>query len=202
MYKTRSTVKLPILTPYNAHEFPEWHMYYRRVYRHPVKCNVVLDDFSWFYRDAPLPSVKLANFTPFKLDRVPKNAFMRVVNCADDAPERFVGQTGVFRNVQMPDLSEATYVEVIRTNMGEGASETDEAWFYHAVGSGMFIETRGLEIIDDQKHLTEIIKKMPFPTQANDDIEVFTHVTHKKPRRWRAKYTNGVLDLNPHSGSL
>ena len=88
-------------------------------------------------------------------------------------------------------------VEVITGQIrGEGSSETSEAWFYHAPGSGVcFIKNENLEIRVHDRHLTEIIKRLPEFKRANDaDLEVYTHVYTGQPSLCSVKYDdNGLL---------
>jgi hypothetical protein len=44
---------LPTLTPDNVHEYPEWHAYFKRVYKEQVRVPIDLNTFSWFYHTAP-----------------------------------------------------------------------------------------------------------------------------------------------------
>lgn len=49
--------ELPILTPSNKNKYPEWHTYFKRIYKQEVKTSVNLNEFTWFYYSAPFDDI-------------------------------------------------------------------------------------------------------------------------------------------------
>ncbi len=167
---------LPVLTPENAREEPAWHAYYERHFHQPVSLPVQLGTWTWFYKDAPLSKdLELRAVIPQRFHTLPTGAHLVDLQCGKHArewPECILQQSGRFAsNPSARAALTAPWLEVMRTNAGAGATEEKrgEQWFYHAPGSGIFLENAGLEIrTHGGRHLTEIIRRLRDGESAAD----------------------------------
>lgn len=165
--------RLPVLTSANAHELPEWHAYIRAVYResltpdHPA---VDLNDFTLFYRPSEASSVggpssedayraisQLLGGAPAgdpclrvcTLRSWPDRprVFPGTVWVGDAGPEAGVGQFAFF--VTRPMLTREAAencdkIEVMHVRTEWLGGEMGVSWFFHAKGSGIFLDCRRL----------------------------------------------------------
>jgi len=175
-----STATLPILTSDNHAEYAGWHDYYHRVYGTPVgtEQQVDLNTFTWFYSFAPLPSdwvCAIRTIRPgWEQEKKPLDGALIRFTGRDDSPEVILSRSGAF--VKRPidkSLLEDKYLEVLRTNHGDGAGETSECWFYHTIGSGFWIKNEGVRRFGEQyRHtgndLTELVMPVEPGKKAND----------------------------------
>jgi hypothetical protein len=179
--------RLPILTSKNLKEYAEWHEYYNHVYGQPVAAQVDLNTFTWFYSFAPLPSKCVLNtFDPKNKGPYIASEDGTVVRfqgkwppskAARNWPEVIITKRGAF--VKRPvdsSVVEDKYIEVLRTNHGEGADETNECWFYHTTGSGFWIKNdpkQVRQVVNYPNHVHELVSTA-MTGGANDlDIEVY-----------------------------
>lgn len=144
---------LPVLTRSNHDAFPEWHRYMHLVYKQQqVKHPIDLNRFTWFYWFAPLRVERL--FMASWNDSVPEVPYGTPWIGGDHAwhwgPEHLARRLGFFvhRRRRSPEyFSAAARLEVMRTRTRWTAKSEGKhgvAWFYHAVGSGIFLETSSL----------------------------------------------------------
>ena len=195
-----------VLTSINKNECADWHSYVEGVYGHPPIEGFDLTQLLWFYDHAPgLREQPLHRCVPNDVPKSSEDAQVIDINCEAAAcnrstcidvwPECIIQKKGRFTSLRPHnDIYKDEFIEIIRTNRGEGSNETSEAWFYHAPGSGMFIKNENLEIRAHDRHLTEIIKRLPKFKQANGaDLEVYTHVYTGQPSLCSVRYDNGLL---------
>lgn len=191
-----------ILTSKNKSECADWHAYIEDVYGHAPAEGFDLSKLSWFYNHAPeLKKQPLHRCSP---GNITQHSDMRLLDincecnessCADTWPECIIQKSGRFGFPHKKYIQNDEYIEVIRTNKGEGKNETDHAWFYHAPGSGMFIKNKNIEIRTHENHLTEIIASLPSDQSANDaTLEMYSHVNTGHPSRCDVSYDDcGLL---------
>ena len=178
----------------------KWHQYYESVYGHEVQGDVDLRQFSWFYHSAPLASHEMVNCSIHELKNVPTGNVAHITPCELPGPECVVQRAGHFVSTNRRDISKDEYLEVIRTNQGDGAKETRAAWFYPVVGSGMFIKNSKMELRNSL--IPEAIKMLEDGHMANDtDLEVFTHVHTGHPQRCKRVLYNqlGIMTCSATS---
>lgn len=172
----RST--LPVLTSENHVEHAEWHRYFERIYGSPVRSIVDLNSFTWFYSFAPLPCDWVCTVRAIHPgwgdDAKPPDGTLMRFGGRDDSPEVILSRSGAF--VKRPidqALLDDVYVEILRTNHGDGARESGECWFYHTVGSGLWIKNEGVRHANGRyRHpvndLPELVMPTPEGVNAND----------------------------------
>lgn len=150
--------RLPVLTAANALTEPHWHAYIRRVYHQPIEGDMVVDlnTFGWFWRGAADhaadgPVNALLSETPClsvcSLD-------MDVVACegtlwhGDQGPEdvRSMGGFFVARPFLLPSSVPACDVLEVAHHINDSweNAEVGVSWFYHAPGSGVFLDCHEL----------------------------------------------------------
>lgn len=143
---TSPLAKLPVV---DMEHLSPWTSYLRRVY--PGRRGTVdLNTFTFFYWDAPL-SLERINFCDWADDR----PFLREGTpwiggrrAWEWGPEHFLSQLGFFvmrspsRNDTMREVSTGQ-IEVLRFGPNRFTQEAERgraAWFYHAVGSGVYLD--------------------------------------------------------------
>ncbi|KAL3931040.1 MAG: hypothetical protein SGPRY_001289, partial [Prymnesium sp.] len=144
---------LPVLTRNNTGQHPEWEGYLRRIYGSSLPYPLDLNRFSWFYWFAPLhlSHIFLADWSdPY--EQAPYGTPWTGGYAAWDwGPEHLVRRAGFF--VHRPRWEESEYqlaprLEVMRCGpiprqgFVEGEA-TRKLWFYHAVGSGVYLSQAG-----------------------------------------------------------
>ena len=158
--------KLPVVDLEDAAQraaHPEWHDYIRRVY-HGGKPGVKYDLnlFNWFYWFAPLrDKVKSLWLCEFLHDHRPEVADGTPWGGSADAwktgPEHFMRRQGFFVHRRSHSKDPSGHIQE-RVNSGlievqrcgpntpwQGPKfENGESWFYHTIGSGIFLDTRDL----------------------------------------------------------
>lgn len=143
---------LPRLTASNAGELTAWHEYVSTVYHERIRGNqsVATSLFSWFYNSfgqrrvlggSPCTAVcPVSNVGGPKYDGTPW--------IGTKGPEKQIRFYGFF--VHRPFLSEHEVVECARLEVFHVASrwlagdERGASWFYHTVGSGIFLDCDAL----------------------------------------------------------
>ena len=167
-----STVTLPVLNHGNRAEHADWHLYYERVYGEPVRSGTAVDlnTFTWFYSFAPLPPEWECVMRTIRLgwgedDERPFGALLRFQG-REDSPETILSRSGAFvKRCTDQALLKDEYIEVLRTNQGDGANETRSCWFFHTVGSGFWIRTRRVcfprgRHLDHENDLLELVLRL------------------------------------------
>lgn len=158
--------RLPVLTPSNTEKFPCWHAYYRRVYGGPVAWPVDLNTFTFFYWDSPLadfPVTMLPMLSSIIMDFEPGLPWIYCEEWrgadSQKVPECHILKLGFFvvRRPRRSHFCSGRYVEVIRSRESS-VEELGCAWFYHAIGSGIFIDTsplRNIQVLDKRSSFDE-----------------------------------------------
>ena len=143
LYQKSRVPRLPIITPLNKSEYPEWHEYIERVYREPVTRKYDLNTFNFFYHFSPLKVLPIQQHLILALPvRYRRN--IAIKQNWSPSPESKIYRVGFLVTRELPRMQER--VEVIRTQMPRAnanmweSGEEKCAWFYHAIGSGMFID--------------------------------------------------------------
>ena len=141
---------LPVLTQESIAEFPEWHAYIRHVYGESAVQLLPLDlnQLSWFYWFAPirLNALFLCDWIDSYREAPFGTPWTGGLAAWTWGPEHLVRAAGFF--VHRPRWKDAEFhrserLEVMRIGPLEqrGFVERNEMWFYHAVGSGIFVPT-------------------------------------------------------------
>ena len=131
--------KLPVLTTANSVEFPQWHLYFNRVFRRPVVHPVDLHRFNFFYHHSQLGRLRAVkaywNRSPGVL-----------VNQPWVFPEQrhALSSIGAFvRRLEPFELPNDGRLRVMRKNVkGLQIEEKELTWFYLTRGSGIFVNHR------------------------------------------------------------
>jgi len=201
MDNSNVSISLPILNFKNYDIFKDWHEYYYKVYRQRItyEQEVDLNTFTWFYNYAPIPNnATHYKIRPHEMNTIPDNSLFKLIG-EPYFPEVIISNQGYFKksNFDNDHLNEK-YIEVMRTNTGEGAMETNVVWFYHTIGSGFYIKKENIaEIIlnNEIHHLTEI-KMNTNGKKANDlDIDIFFKVKNIM-NPINIIYKNNILHLD------
>ena len=121
-----------------------WHTYFAECYGEPVSDFVDLNTFTWFYWGSPL---RLDTGDVHVAHRKDTGVLLGQpwVGSFDNGnePEGLVGRLGYFRKVGTPPAGAflSGRVEVMRTRTAFTEHvEREVAWFFHAVGSGVFVD--------------------------------------------------------------
>lgn len=153
---------LPVLTPRNRARWPKWHAYYEEVYGVPVQTVVDLNTFTFFYRFSPLCVSPIRNTLFFFGPTCHRNvAFTTSIPEIVLTPETKISKKGYFvSRREYPPIDKR--LEVIRARMPlQGRSinggESMCAWYYHAVGSGLFIDIQTPLILNKRRDCLESI---------------------------------------------
>ena len=144
-----SVGRLPVLTASNFVDHTEWYNYVRHIFGVPVALPIDLNKLSFFYWPAPLPLSRLylCDWREAGIAEVPFGTpWIGGVGSWQWGPEHLVRRAGFFvhrRPWARDALLQATRLEVMRVGpLKSEASIFDERgrmWFYHAVGSGIFV---------------------------------------------------------------
>lgn len=135
--------QLPVLTSSNADEYPEWHAYIESIYGDSPPFPVVLDTFNWFYWTAPLrlEAIYLCDWSDSYPEAPYGTPWTGGLGAWSWGPEHMVRRAGFFvhrePNIDMNDER----LEVMRIGPidYEGFEESRYAWFFHAIGSGIYV---------------------------------------------------------------
>ena len=149
-HKGMSVPRLPVLKGGGVDQ-PNWRRYVRWVYGEdvPTQAELDLNAFSWFYWNAPLPT----GFQPVWRDSpwsqrssplAPNTAWTCSIPIL---PECKFSPFGFFVSREQPDAKVEAWtrtgrIEVLRVKFHEAGA----AWFYHAVGSGVFLNLDALPV--------------------------------------------------------
>lgn len=154
--RPKKLVHLPILTPHNANEFPEWHAYYEKVYGCSVESEVDLNEFTWFYNFSPLGKKRksIAKYMS------PPTIGMDVPWIGELGPEKMVEEHGFFVR-RRGEIQWSDKMEVIRVNTTSSIWDEDTLiWFYGVRGSGIFIDVpKSCAVVKDQFDAGRILGK-------------------------------------------
>lgn len=162
--------QLPILTPHNEREYPAWHAYIRAVYKQslahaPPGRTIDLNSFSLFYRQKvgvseprlgdPVADLLSGGIDPC-LTRVctlrswpnRPRAYDGTPFVGDSGPEQGVGKLPAFF-VHRPPLTKmqverCDFLEVMHVKTDWLGGERGVSWFFHSVGSGVFLDCKRL----------------------------------------------------------
>jgi len=144
--------KLPTLTSQNEGDFPEWHRYYNTVFHERVINPVDLNTFNWFYWYSPLGNLSVSRLdAPHAFFYIPINTPW--TGFQPFMPETLAGQYGFFVRREVRPRSSflaATRLEVMHVCSPHLIEENID-WFYHTIGSGIFVPTMKPAIILDHR---------------------------------------------------
>ena len=174
---------LPVLTPANGTEYPEWHTYYEKVYGHSVTDIINLNTFTWFYWFSPLGSIKVMILPQPNLT-VPLNTPF-IFQWNGPSPELKFAKIGFFvrRELDVSILSKPI-LEVQRTDKSI-IEERGVAWFYLTIGSGFYLEScNDIKIVKNRAAVsTSFCDIRPYITMNNLNINILifteTEVNYK-----------------------
>ena len=142
---------LPILTASNIAEYPEWYAYVHSIYGPTITYPFDLNTLTWFYWSAPirLQRMLLVDWLD-AFDEAPYGTpWTGGVAAWIWGPEHLVRRAGFFVH-RAPwgaeRLRHLERLEVMRIGPIEqpGFTEMGEIWFYHAVGSGIYIRPHAI----------------------------------------------------------
>jgi hypothetical protein len=143
-------VPLPILTKDNSEQYPEWHTYYKTVYGTPISNPVDLNTFNFFYNYSPIcNNINIHNIfcdgqVQSKYSTLPYGSYITFKG-KPIYPEVIISSIGFFVKRKLSaNILNGDYIEIIRTSGGEGLHERGVMWFYHTIGSGLFIRNNNL----------------------------------------------------------
>ena len=193
---------LPTLPILNASEqsvlaFPEWHVYFSRVYGHEVRQEVDLNKFTWFYNFAPL---YMYNVIPSESDGSVWESMIDGYMVRGNSDGRRVQQRyadyGFFvlrtRHSEHLLRTQPEKLEVLHHTcpFEDAGKYGTAAWYYHTIGSGIYINNtnkttampRGsaFDVTSWGLHLSipeiTVETQHPFPRHLPyfDDIQLFT----------------------------
>ena len=154
MFQRARMPKLPIITPSNKLEYPEWNAYLEKVYRRPVTRTYDLNTFTFFYHFSPLKVTPIQQHFLFLVPFKNRTNFAIKQNWSM-GPESKIYKRGLLVTRELPELGEK--MEVIRTRMPRADANFLEngeekcTWFYHAIGSGMFIRCPQYRVLSRRK---------------------------------------------------
>ncbi|KAL1499974.1 hypothetical protein AB1Y20_012653 [Prymnesium parvum] len=142
---------LPILTEENASEHPAWLAYLERVYGKPLAFPIDLNAFTWFYWFSPirLSRIYLCDWSDPYAEAPYGTPWTGGYAAWDWGPEHLVRRAGFFVHRApwgVQEYQHASKLEVMRygpipqRGFVEGANSA-MMWFYHAIGSGIFVCT-------------------------------------------------------------
>lgn len=145
--------ELPLLTSTNRAQYPRWHAYIERVYHQRLEGDATLDAnlFSLLYKGDLADSLFAADgcLDICELESWPhrKPVYNGSPFIGDAGPEHSIGDFGFFvhRPFITADVAQACRrLEVmhVRTDWLDG--ERGVSWFFHAVGSGVFLDCEHL----------------------------------------------------------
>ena len=150
--------QLPVLTEANRDEFPSWHAYIERVYHQRISGDTVVDlnAFTFFYYgdgtdpNDPVAAVLATPCTQVCVlrswpDRPP--AYEGTLFVGDAGPEAGVGELGFFVHrpaITKPRARTCQSLEVMHVRTDWLGGEFGISWFFHAVGSGVFLDCHAL----------------------------------------------------------
>lgn len=164
---------LPVLRG-GGHDHPEWRRYVEWVYGEPVPAGSELDlnAFSWFYWNAPLAAVlhpRRRTGLDFA-ERVARNTawtcfFPFLPQCKFSPYGFFVARRPPEPTVEA--WTRAGRLEVARVRFHESGA----AWFYHAVGSGVFLNLDALPVAG-----RPVVHVGPLPALGAWDNEVAAYM--------------------------
>lgn len=141
---------LPVLNESNRDTYAEWHDYVARIYGGALRYPIDLNQFTWFYFASPLrlSSIYLCDWVDGRPEVPYGTPWTGGLAAWTWGPEHKVRRAGFFvhrRPWQRAAFQDATRLEVMRIGPIEqrGFVETAQTgfWFYHAIGSGIFVRT-------------------------------------------------------------
>ena len=143
---------LPVLSASNAKQQADWHSYLERVYHQRLGSRVVDTKlFSWFYNDrkqAVLYTAPCTDLCVLRLYGGPKWEGTPWIGKRGPEGSERVGAFGFF--VHRPFLTHDDAFHCERLEVMHAASkwlkgpETGASWFFHTVGSGVFLDCAAL----------------------------------------------------------
>lgn len=170
---------LPLLTPVNREIYPEWHNYYEEVYGHPVKIDIDLNTFNWFYWTSPLGKIKTkrANFLIESQEIKINEAFIYDMYPTNVNVQAQFAKIGFFvrRNFNK-DIYEKSSLEVLRSSITM-FPERGVVWFFLTVGSGFRLLNSKQLVIKNRKSIVPELKPLefdvnPYPEMLKMDIKL------------------------------
>ena len=166
---------LPTLTASNRATFPEWNRYVQHVYGEHPPLPLDLNTLSWFYWFAPvrLTAIFLCDWIDSYAEVQYGTPWTGGLAAWTWGPEHLVRRSGFFVH-RAPWSTEALQaserLEVMRYGPipQRGFVERGDMWFYHAVGSGIFVPKDAFDLpvaVHYERHMavprTEILGRPP-----------------------------------------
>jgi hypothetical protein len=142
--------RLPVLSGGGV-DHPEWRRYVRWVYGEdvPIEAALDLNAFSWFYWNAPLPKgfQPMWRDLPWSHRNIPLAPNTAWTCSIPFLPECKYAPFGFFVYRKQPHATVEAWtktgrIEVLRVKFHEEGA----AWFYHSVGSGVFLNLDALPV--------------------------------------------------------
>lgn len=124
-----------------------WRKYLERVYHQPIANAVVdLNEFSWFYTDAPTTQLHCFHACEADIDTMTEDGTPWFGPAS--FPEGLFGRFGYF--VRRPFPHASYFENCVRLEVGHVAWDQGWSvgitWFYHTIGSGVFVDCRQLPV--------------------------------------------------------
>jgi hypothetical protein len=142
---------LPVLNPNNYSKYLKWHEYYTRVYNEPVTKEVDLNRFTWFYWHSPLGNIDVCSVNSIYIYRTKFKDNLPWIGIY--GPEKTLGKYGFFVTRPLQTIFQSyRRLEVLRVKNSVGL-EHGCCWFYHTVGSGVFLKKpKNVMILKDRNN--------------------------------------------------
>ncbi len=208
------TLALPSLPIVNMEKDSLWTSYLRRVY--PGRRGTVdLNTFNFFYWDAPisLETINYCDWTdgrPHLEEGTPWIGGWRYWNFG---PEHMLSRLGFFvvrtpsRARTLKEIADGE-LEVLRygPNWFVQGLEIGNAWFYHTIGSGVYLDCANLRLSQLRYRLTAYRGRNPFPINISAPREEVVFETNSS-EFWSDRlrfhtYSKGICSFTPSTGAV
>ena len=147
--------QLPVLTSSNRMQYPLWHAYVERAYHQRIEGSATLDANAWsfMYRGDLSESLLAADscLEVCELEAWPNRrpVYEGTPFVGDAGPESLAGSGGflVHRPFITDDAAQAcSRLEVMHVKTEWLDGESGVSWFFHAIGSGVFLDCHDLPV--------------------------------------------------------
>ena len=148
---TLRTELIPVVSAANAHTHVAWHAYLERVYHQSLgNRSIDLSTFSWYYRDRRSylieepPCTTICTITLY--DGSKRDGTPWLGNQGPEGPDG-AGHYGFFVHrpyIRTEDATTCERLEVFHVRTTWAGGETGVSWFFHTVGSGVYIDCNAL----------------------------------------------------------
>lgn len=152
--------ELPILTIYNRDKYIEWHIYYENIYKKRVQNDVNLNEFTLFYwNKLPLKDLKIYTINGYYLFNYNIDKINNVCWTGLYGPEQLCYEYGFFvkRSINKKMFNNKQ-LEVFRVDLSVSKynnikffKEESCIWYFHTIGSGIFIPNYENKLILNDK---------------------------------------------------